>query len=198
MIHHNDSQAQQLFNDGQRVTAAVTIQRSAIDLYRAWHRFDQLPRFIDKLIRVEPVGRGVWRWTVEGPGNSLLSWDAAIIADEPGRVVAWKTLRDSEVPNAGSVRFRELSHRRGTEVHATIEYIAPGGTIGAWFAKLAGSDPKSLLHEGLHRFRQVMETGEIATVTGQPAGAGRADKPEHSARDTDWDVRDIARAGGAR
>ncbi|MEH2408870.1 hypothetical protein [Nostoc sp.] len=39
-------------------------------------------------------------------------------------------------------------------------------------AKLFGESPEQQLGDDLHRFKMLMETGEIATTEGQPKGKG--------------------------
>ena len=51
-----------------------------------------------------------------------------------------------------------------------MQYNPPGGKLGAAFAKIFGEEPNQQVHEDLHRFKQLMETGEIPTTRGQPAG----------------------------
>ena len=52
----------------------------------------------------------------------------------------------------------------------TLFGTAPAGRLGSLFAKMLGRDPAGELREGLRRFKQVMETGEMATTDGQSAG----------------------------
>jgi uncharacterized membrane protein len=40
-------------------------------------------------------------------------------------------------------------------------------------AKLFGEEPEQQLGDDLRRFKQLMETGEIATTEGQSSGRGR-------------------------
>jgi uncharacterized membrane protein len=81
------------------------------------------------------------------------------------------------VDNAGSVRFEPATGDGGTTVRVTLRYDPPGGAIGAAVARLFGENPEQQIEEDLRRFKQVMETGEVSTTTGQPsgrsAGAGR-------------------------
>jgi uncharacterized membrane protein len=42
--------------------------------------------------------------------------------------------------------------------------------LGAAFAWAFGDDPSHVIREGLRRFKQLMETGEIPTTEGQPRG----------------------------
>ena len=68
------------------------------------------------------------------------------------------------------MQFEPARGKPGTVVRIEIEYCPPAGLLGATFAKFLGPGPKQQVHENLHRFRQLMETGEIITTEGQPAG----------------------------
>jgi uncharacterized membrane protein len=184
----NDETATRFFEKGVRIAAGVTIQRRAVDLFQAWHTFEALPRFIDDLQSVRRTGNGL-EWTVKGPGGGEYSWTATIIHEKPSELIAWRS-SDDGVLNAGSIRFRELPYCRGTEVRAVIEYVPPGGSIGSTISKAAGDKPEIMLRRALLRFRQLMESGEVATTVGQPVGAGRDQSDIDSAPDTD--LRDLA------
>lgn len=182
----NDDLAKELNKRGEHLTRAVTIQRDPSSLYQAWRGFQSLPRLIDQVEQVQELSETRTRWTVRGPGDKTYTWEADIIRDEPDAVIAWKA--DGDVAHSGSINFRPLPFHRGTEVKVSIEYIPPAGQIGTALAKLFGAGPKEILDRALHRFRQAMEAGELATTAGQPVGAGRAGEE----RLTDDDVRDIA------
>lgn len=188
----NDLTSERLFEHGIRATASVTIMRPAADLYRVWRELEQLPRFIDHLESVEVLDGTRSRWTVEGPGQKV-SWEASIIRDEPGSLISWKSDAPAKVPNAGTIRFRELPGDRGTQVHVVIVHVPPGGAIGNAVAKLVGDDARTQVKEAMHRFRQLMETGEIPTTRGQPVGAAQADSKDNSVAEakTDRNLRDI-------
>lgn len=184
---NNDDLATKLHEEGVKLTAAVTVQRSAADLYAAWHGFRDLPRFIDQLEEVTQLSATRTRWSLRGPGGTY-SWEAETIRDEPSSVIAWRTVTDSYVAHAGAVNFRELPYQRGTEVKVALDFIPTGGGVGSSLAKLFKNNPKDMLQMALHRFRQVMEAGEVATTNGQPVGADRFEDE----RPHDHDVRDIA------
>lgn len=42
--------------------------------------------------------------------------------------------------------------------------------VGAAFARIFGEEPSQQMEEDLHRLKQWMEAGEIATTYGQPVG----------------------------
>jgi uncharacterized membrane protein len=91
-----------------------------------------------------------------------VEWDADVVDDRPNELIAWRSVEGSEVENGGAVRFRPAPGRRGTEVIVHLHFSPPGGAIGAGMARLFGEHPEQQLHEDLRRFKQVIETGEIA------------------------------------
>ena len=76
-------------------------------------------------------------------------------------------------PSAGSVRFRSLA-RGGTQLDVRLQYAPPGGRLGASVAWLLGSSPAAQVREALRQLKQVLETGEVPTVEGQPSGGRSA------------------------
>jgi uncharacterized membrane protein len=66
-----------------------------------------------------------------------------------------------------TVSFRDAPGDRGTEVY--LEVDAPG-KLGGIAGKLKGSDPRAKAMDDLRRFKQLVETGEIARSEGTPEG----------------------------
>ena len=71
---------------------------------------------------------------------------------------------------AGSVHFKPLPAERGTAVAISLKYEPPAGKLGARVASLFGRGMGREIEEDLHRFKSLMEAGEIPTVQGQPHG----------------------------
>lgn len=162
---------------GIRVEKSVTINKSPAELYQFWRRFENLPRFMNHLESVTTTGEGRSHWVAKAPAGTTVEWDAEVYNEKEGELIAWRSLDGADVDNAGSVRFEPASGGRGTTVRVTLRYDPPGGALGAGVARLFGENPEQQIEEDLRRFKQVMETGEISTTTGQPsgrsAGAGR-------------------------
>jgi uncharacterized membrane protein len=74
-----------------------------------------------------------------------------------------------------AVTFVEAPGDRGTEIHVDLDQEARGGTLGEIIGKLTGNDPLAQIKDDLRRFKQRMETGEIARSDATPEGesAGR-------------------------
>ena len=153
---------------GIHVEEAVTVNRPASELFRFWRNFENLPRFMNHLRAVAQREAGISHWVARGPAGMNVEWDARIINEIDGRLIAWQSLEGSEVSTAGSVNFREIP--RGTEVRVNLQYNPPAGKLGAAVARLLGEEPTVQIHEDLRRFKQLIETGEIPTTKGQPVG----------------------------
>jgi len=157
-----------------QVKTSITINRSAEELYQFWHEFQNLPRFMNDLESVQITGEKRSHWVAKGPAGKRIDWNAEITEDRPNELIAWRSVEGSQVENSGSVRFEPARGKPGTVVRVEIEYCPPAGILGATVAKLLGAEPKQQLQENLHRFRQLMETGEIITTEGQPAGRSQS------------------------
>lgn len=145
------------------VGRSVTINRPREELYAFWRSFENLPKFMSNMERVEETGPNRARWTIAGPGGSTVDVDVEIAEERENELIAWRTLPDSAVTAEGRVSFRDVIGRPGTVVEAEVAYIPPGGEIGRWMGKLFQAVPAIQGKHELKRFKMLMETGEIAT-----------------------------------
>ncbi|MDQ2667582.1 MAG: DUF2892 domain-containing protein [Gemmatimonadota bacterium] len=146
-----------------KVERTVTIDAPRAVLYAFWHDFENLPRFMEHLesVRVESPTRSHWK--AKAPAGKSVEWDAEIVNDVSDAIIAWKSVGDPEVANAGAVNFSDAPGGRGTTVKVTLDYEPPGGRVGKLVARLFGEDPDRQVREDLRKFKQLMETGEITT-----------------------------------
>ena len=152
-----------------RVEQSVTINRPPEECYRVWRDFKELPRFMQHVQAVEPIDERRSHWIVKAPAGRRVEWDAEITRDEPNALISWRTLPHADVEHGGAVRFIPV-RGSGTIVSVTMQYTPPLRTAGAWIAKLFGEEPEQQVREDLRRFKRILETGEIPTTQGQPAG----------------------------
>jgi uncharacterized membrane protein len=155
---------------GTKVEKSVTINRPAEELYSFWRNFENLPRFMNHLEAVRVTGESRSHWVAKAPAGTSVEWDAEIYNEKEGELIAWRTLEGSQVASAGSVRFESAPGGRGTIVRVSLKYDPPGGKLGSLVARLFGENPEQQIDEDLGRFKQLMETGEVATTKGQPSG----------------------------
>ena len=172
-----------------RVSESIMIARSADELYWFWRNFENLPSFMKHLESVtsyqsdkthaDTSSRSATQgdrshWRVKGPLGSIVEWDAEITQDRPGEMIAWRSLEGSDVEHMGSVRFIKAHGRQETLVRVKMQYRPAGGVVGANIAKMLGSSPDWKIKDDLRRFKQIMETGDIITTEGQPAGRAQS------------------------
>jgi uncharacterized membrane protein len=146
---------------GVIVEDAITIYRPVSEVYSYWRNLENLPRFMEHLDEVQVVDRLHSRWSAKGPLGVTVEWDAEIINDIAPTLLSWKSVGQSDVVSAGSVRFRP-SGEQATEVRVKLQYDPPAGKVGATVAWLFGEDPQHQIAEDLRRFKQLVETGEVA------------------------------------
>ncbi|MEO3811627.1 SRPBCC family protein [Sphaerisporangium sp. B11E5] len=150
--------------------AAITVNRPRREVYRFWHDLENLPRFMTHLESVDTMPGGYSRWKARGPANRIIEWDAEIVQDREDELISWRSLEGAAVRNRGSVSFSGAPGGRGTEVRVEMEYRTPGGRVGLVVARLFGEHPAQQVRDDLRRFKQVMETGEVARSEGSPEG----------------------------
>jgi uncharacterized membrane protein len=155
---------------GTKVEKSVTINRPAEELFRFWRNFENLPRFMNHLESVRVTEGGRSHWVAKAPAGTSVEWDAEIYNEKENELIAWRTLENADVDSAGSVRFEPAAGGRGTVVRVVLKYDPPGGKLGSLVARLFGENPEQQIDEDLRRFKQLMETGEVATIEGQTSG----------------------------
>jgi len=148
---------------GVKVDASVTIYRPLPEIYAYWRNFENLPNFMDHLTEVRDVDGRRSHWVAKGPLGVPVEWDAEIIKDVPPELISWKTVGESDVVSAGSVRFKQAPGDHGTEVRVNLQYDPPAGKVGATVAWMFGDDAQLAIEADLRRFKQLLETGEVST-----------------------------------
>jgi uncharacterized membrane protein len=152
----------------------VTIDRPRRELYEFWRDLRNLPLFMENIESVTILDGARSHWKVKAPAGATVEWDSVIVEEIPGEVIAWRSAEGASVPNSGRIEFRDSSNGRGTLVSATIAYDAPAGKLGKLIATLFKREPRVQARHDLRRFKQLMETGEIAR-SDPPDAAPRGD-----------------------
>jgi uncharacterized membrane protein len=158
-----------------RVAEAITVNRPIEQVFGFWRQLENLPRFMRYVESVERLGDGTSRWRAIGPGGITVDWMAETVTERENDLIAWRSLPDARVQTSGSVRFTPAPGARGTEVHVDMTFEPPAGSLGKAIGWLTSRDPARQLHEDLQRFKQLLETGEIAVSEG--AGLWRPGRP---------------------
>jgi uncharacterized membrane protein len=181
-------------HEGILVERSVTVNRPKEELYQMWRDFENLPRFMQHLesVQVDDTDSGRSHWVAKAPMGNSIEWDSEVIEERENELLVWKSLPGSTVESMGRVEFTEAPGGRGTIVHISMQYNPPGGSLGAAFAKLFGEEPGLQIKEDLRHFKQIMETGEIASVEGQPSGRSKSNHRAHYRSRPTRDVVELA------
>lgn len=155
----------------QLVGRSVTINKPRAALYSFWRDLRNLPSFMDNVERIDVLDDRRSHWVVKAPAGKTVEWDAVITEEHKDSFIAWASTEGADVPNSGRVDFRDAQGDRGTIVTATILYDPPAGLIGKVVAKLFQREPAIQARRDLRRFKQLMETGEVATAARNRAEA---------------------------
>jgi uncharacterized membrane protein len=148
------------------IRTSALIQASAQDLYDMWRDIESAPRWQEAISRVVRTADTTSHWVMQN-GDKTIEWDSEILADEPGKRIAWHSI-GGDSDNAGEVIFDEAPGGRGTLV-TVLQEFRMSKLAKAW-ESLTGRNPKQQVVENLRHFKALAETGEIPRVQGQPHG----------------------------
>jgi uncharacterized membrane protein len=150
----------------QWARTTVLVQGSPQELYSLWRATENAPLWQEQIVEVVVTGVNTSRWTMK-TGGKTMTWEAEILADEPGKRIAWRSLSD-DVNEAGQVVFEPAPGDRGTFVTVLMEFHV-GKLANAW-ESLTGRNPKQGVIENLRHFKAFAETGEIPNSQTAPHG----------------------------
>lgn len=144
------------YGHGIRVEESIVINRPRAEVYRFWRNLANLPLFMQHLQSILVVDDKFSRWTVQAPAGMTVQWNAEIINDVENEMIAWRSMADADVDNAGSVHFEDTPDG-GTLVWVNLKYDPPAGKLGAAFAKIFGEEPSKQIRDDLNNLKQILE-----------------------------------------
>ncbi|MFC4150053.1 SRPBCC family protein [Micromonospora mangrovi] len=165
------------------LTATTTVRKPPSEVYAFWRDLGNLPTFMAHLQEVRTTGDRTSHWAATAPFGKNVEWDAEIVDEVTGEKIAWRSARNADVPNAGTVWFVPAPDGASTEVHVVLTYDIPGGAVGKAVARYFGEEPHQQLDDDLRRLKQVLETGEVVRSDGAPWGKrARKEFPQRPAQ----------------
>lgn len=148
------------------VRTSAIIQADPHDLYAMWRDIEAAPRWQEQIQQVIRTGDNTSHWVMQ-KDDKTIEWDAEVLADEPGKRIAWRTT-GGDIDQAGEVVFEPAPTGRGTMVTVLQEFKL--GKIAMAWESLTDRNPKQGVIENLRHFKALAETGEIPRTQGQPHG----------------------------
>lgn len=138
------------------VRASALVQRSPADLYALWRDIESAPRWQEMMADVIATGPKTSHWVMNTDGKTV-EWDSEILADEPGRRIAWRTVA-GDFDNAGEVVFEPAPGGRGTMVIVLLQFGQNKRSFAA--QTIFGCNPRQAVIENLRHFKTFAETKE--------------------------------------
>ena len=153
------------------VRRSIEIARPREELFAIWRDFSNLPRFMSHLDRVDVLSDTKSHWVTKGPAGIRVEWDAEIVDERENEWIAWQAVEPAEVPNNGTVMFRDAPSG-DTEIFVTLEAQPPGGKLGELVARMFGKSPDRQVRMALEKFKEMAEGGHQWNEAGAALGAG--------------------------
>ena len=143
---------------GVQVRRSIHVNAPPRKAYEFVRDFENLPRFMDHVKNVSKKDDKRSHWVVKAPAGTQVEWDAEIINDLPGELIAWRSINNPDIDSAGSVRFEPAMQDDCTVIRVSMQYLPPAGILGATVAKLFGEEPDRQLKDDLGRLKMALES----------------------------------------
>jgi uncharacterized membrane protein len=140
------------------VRRSIEIARPREELFAVWRDFSNLPHFMSHLERVDVLSSTKSHWVTKGPAGFRVEWDAEIVDERENEWIAWQAVEPAQVPNNGTVMFREAPSG-DTEIFVTLEAQPPAGKLGELVARMFGKSPDRQVRMALEKFKEMAESG---------------------------------------
>jgi uncharacterized membrane protein len=157
---------------------SVLINRPRADLFAAW-KPERFPSFMENVVAVDDLGDDISQWTIKGPAGREVTLVNRITETVENESISWQSTPASDVANSGAVRFTDAPAGRGTYVSLILAYDPPAGKAGRLAAKLLQREPEVQARRDLHRFKQLMETGEVTSNASPSARSSEVPTEPH-------------------
>lgn len=141
----------------------IHIEAPIEEVFSFWTDYENFPKFMSNVLEVKRLGEGRSYWTVAGPGQVPVHWEAEETRRVENELLSWKTVPGSLVKHNGTIRFGPGEDGQGTRVDIRLSYNPGIGLIGHAVATLFGAHPKTKMDEDLSRVKTFLETGKPAS-----------------------------------
>jgi uncharacterized membrane protein len=139
-----------------QITESIDVDVPVRSAYDQWTQFEEFPRFMEAVEKVEQLDDTTLRWTAEIAGVKK-TWKAEITEQTPDQRIAWTSTEGSQ--NAGVVTFHRLDDRK-TRVTLQLD-VEPEGPVES-VGDALGFVQRNAKGD-MERFKEFVESRGVAT-----------------------------------
>ena len=139
------------------IEQSIEVGQPLRTVYNQWTQFEEFPRFMEGIERVEQLDDRRLHWVADF-GGSRHEWDAEITEQVPDQRVAWRST-DGKT-NAGEVSFRPAESGDKTEVTVLMQWEPEG--LKEKVGGVLGFDDRRVKGD-LERFKDLIESRRVET-----------------------------------
>lgn len=150
------------------IGARVTIERPIEDVFRFYRDFRNLPSFLGDVVAVEPTGPATSRWTIVGPFGIRAHWTMKVTEERTNELICYETVTSQTTRTYWEIYFSAGTKPGETQVREVMK--VPLGRLGRAALALIGKYPAEEVTANLHRFKQIMESGQVTDTSYSVAG----------------------------
>lgn len=144
------------------IETQLLIDKPRDEVYAYWRELENLPRLFGHIKQVRRIDELHSHWVIRMPGNmGSLSWDAQIVDDQPGERLAWQSVSEALVDNAGEVLFRVGPTPQQTDLYLRIHYLPPVGVAGSTIARVLNPLFARMVEDDVRGFKRQLEERQL-------------------------------------
>jgi uncharacterized membrane protein len=152
----------------------ITVGKPRDELYRKWRDPQVMSDLFGDALQISSEGEGRIRAHMSLAGLREITWTSRLVEQNQGSSLVWRTDPGAAIPHEMFIRFRDAQPIEwGTEVSLGISPLSDGRITQA-FVRLTAALDEAMLTKVLRRFKSLAETGEMPTLSHNPAGRHRA------------------------
>jgi uncharacterized membrane protein len=163
--------------DRSTFQASVTIQRPVEWVFGFYRDFRNLPSILGDVMKIEQIGLGLTRWTIQGFLGIRAHWTIRVTEEYPNELIRYETISSPQMTTRWDIYFARGSELDETNVREVMR--TPLGRVGRVALAVIGKFPAEEMSSNLHRLKQILETGRVTDTSYAAAGKFAEQPTQH-------------------
>jgi uncharacterized membrane protein len=136
---------------------SINIEATPQEVFSFVRNLENAPGFLKGIESVHSLDERRSYWMAQNPNGEPTEWYLEIVKEQPGELIAWRSMEGSDVEHSGSVRF-ECGPDDTTEVTVAFEYHHLDLGFAEAFADAVGNTVQAQLRQDLGRLKYLIES----------------------------------------